>query len=109
MVNKLVTFSIVLVVFLAACQSAPTSPTATPEEQVQASPIPTQTELPPLPEVSPTPTDDQSANQADANCTVVSRGPVPTEESVVPPVSDTDWVQGPEDAMITIIEYGDFQ
>ncbi len=111
MVNKLITFSIVLVVFLAACQSAPANPTAVPEEQVQPSEVTPNTELPPLPEVSPTPTDGQSINQAEANCTVVSREPTPgpTEQSLIPPVSETDWVHGPEDAKVTIIEYGDFQ
>ena len=114
MVNKLITFSIVLVVFLAACQSAPANPTAAPEDQVQPEQTDIATpsaELPPLPEVSPTPTDGQSANQAEANCTVVSREPTPgpTEQSLIPPVSETDWVHGPEDAKVTIIEYGDFQ
>ena len=111
MVNKLITFSIVLVVFLAACQSAPANPTVAPEEQVQPSQVISSPELPPLPQVSPTPTDGQSANQAEANCTVVSREPTPgpTEQSLIPPVSETDWVHGPEDAKVTIIEYGDFQ
>ncbi len=114
MINKLITFSIVLVVFLAACQSTPDSPTALPDEQVspgQSDVVTPSPELPPLPEVSPTPTEGQPTNQAEANCTVVSREPTPgpTEQSLIPPVSETDWVHGPEDAIVTIIEYGDFQ
>jgi len=114
MIKKIITLSVLLLVFLAACQSTPASPTSSPEEQVQpgqpdeVTPSP---ELPPLPEVSPTPTEDLSANPAEANCTVVSREPTPgpTEQSLIPPVSETDWVHGREDANVTIIEYGDFQ
>jgi hypothetical protein len=67
--------------------------------------------LPPLPVVSPTPANDPPASQAEVNCTVVSREPTPgpTEQSLIPPVNETDWVHGPEDAKVTIIEYGDFQ
>jgi hypothetical protein len=114
MIKKIVTLSVLLLVFLAACQSTSASPTSPPEEQVQpgqpdeVTPSP---EPPPLPEVSPTPTDDQPGNPAEANCTVVSQQPTPgpTEQSLFPPVSKTDWVRGPEDAKVTIIEYGDFQ
>lgn len=35
--------------------------------------------------------------------------PDATEASQFPAVSDQDWVQGPENAATTIIEYGDFQ
>ena len=114
MIKKIVTLSVLLLVFLVACQSTSASPTSPLEEQVQpdqpdeVTPSP---ELPPLPEVSPTPTEGQSGDPAEANCTVVSQQPTPgpTEQSLFPPVSDTDWVQGPEDAKVTIIEYGDFQ
>ena len=46
-----------------------------------------------------------------ANCTVVSQSPTPgaTEQSIFPPVSDSDWTIGPDTAAVTIIEYGDFQ
>jgi hypothetical protein len=47
----------------------------------------------------------------DAGCTVISKKPTPgpTAESPFPPVSNTDWVKGPADAKVTIIEYSDFQ
>jgi len=35
--------------------------------------------------------------------------PGPTEESLFDPVSESDWVRGPDSAMVTIIEYSDFQ
>lgn len=44
-----------------------------------------------------------------ASCSAVS-GIEPTEEeSLFPEVSNADWVNGPEDAAVTILEYGDFQ
>jgi protein-disulfide isomerase len=47
----------------------------------------------------------------DSGCTVISKKPTPgpTAESVFPAVSNTDWVKGPADAKVTIIEYSDFQ
>jgi hypothetical protein len=51
------------------------------------------------------------AASSQAGCTVVSLLPTqgPTQASLFPPVSDQDWVQGPESAKVTIIEYSDFQ
>ncbi len=109
MMKKIVTLLLILVVFLVACQSAPASPTeAEPAQIGENAPS---TELPPLPEVSPTPATEQTGNPGGANCTVVSSQPEPgpTEQSIVSAVSEADWVHGPEDAEITIIEYGDFQ
>lgn len=109
MIKKIVTLLLILVVFLVACQSAPASPTeAEPAQIGEDAPS---TELPPLPEVSPTPATEQTGNLGGANCTVVSSQPEsePTEQSIVSAVSEADWVHGPQDAEVTIIEYGDFQ
>jgi len=114
MMKKIVSLLLTLVIFLVACQSAPASPTeassavADPTQIFEEAPS---TEVPPLPEVSPTPTTEQTVNAGEANCTVVSRQPTPgpTEQSIVPAVSEEDWIYGPEDAKVTIIEYGDFQ
>jgi hypothetical protein len=94
-----------LVFVLVACQSAATE---APDQGSQAEAA---TDLPPLPDVSPTPLDGDTEVQAEANCTVVSSQPTPdsAEQSLVPPVDSTDWAHGPEDAKVTIIEYGDFQ
>lgn len=114
MVKKFFIFSLVVLAFLAACQSTQSTPTELATEGVninQPDEVTPSSEPPPLPEVSPTPTTDENINQAESNCTVVSRQPTPgpTEQSLVPPVSETDWSHGPEDAKVTIIEYGDFQ
>jgi cyclophilin family peptidyl-prolyl cis-trans isomerase/protein-disulfide isomerase len=44
-------------------------------------------------------------------CTVISEEPTPgpTGPSLFLPVRDTDWVRGPQDAAVTILEYSDFQ
>jgi hypothetical protein len=54
---------------------------------------------------------DRATATRQPGCTVTSRkaGLDPTAESPIPPVNQNDWVIGPEDAYVTIIEYGDFQ
>jgi len=44
-------------------------------------------------------------------CTVRSRQPTPdaTQQSVLPPPGDADWVKGADNAYVTIVEYSDFQ
>jgi hypothetical protein len=112
MIKKIIPLLLILVVFLVACQSAPPSPieaSSTEADLDQIGGDAPSTELPPLPEVSPTP--EQAGNAGEANCTVVSSQPTPgpTEQSLVPSVGEADWAHGPEDAKVTIIEYGDFQ
>jgi predicted small secreted protein len=111
MLKKLIVLLVILSVFLAACSSTSTEPAG---EAITESPLDTETtstELPPPTEASPTSLSEQATEQAEANCTVVSRQPTPgpTEQSLVPPVSDQDWTHGPDDAAVTFIEYGDFQ
>jgi cyclophilin family peptidyl-prolyl cis-trans isomerase/protein-disulfide isomerase len=72
----------------------------------QATPAPTT-------EARPTPTSPPSAVafSREPGCTVVTRPstPDPTQQSPIPPVGAQDWVKGPADAPLTIIEYSDFQ
>lgn len=53
----------------------------------------------------------QAAFLPDPGCTVISRKPTPgpTEESIYPPITESDHVKGPDNAKVTIIEYSDFQ
>mgnify|MGYP001829059125 FL=1 len=110
MLKNIVVLLVILSVFLAACSSAgtqlPTEPTAVEVESETAV-----TEIPPLPEVTPTSDNQQVTELAEANCTVISLQPTPgpTEQSLVPSVTNEDWTQGPADARVTFIEYGDFQ
>jgi PBP1b-binding outer membrane lipoprotein LpoB len=107
MLKKIIVLMVILSVFLAACQSAASEPSAEPTAESPVEPETTSTDLPPLPEVSPTPGSEQATEQAEANCTVVSRQP--PAGSTEPLVTDNDWTQGPDDAAVTFIEYSDFQ
>jgi hypothetical protein len=44
-------------------------------------------------------------------CNVVSTDPTPdpTLAAIFPPVGEKDWVKGPADAAVTIVNYMDFQ
>ncbi len=99
--RKIVVILLVLTsILLAGClPTAPASPTAT--ATTASRPAPTV--------VLTVPT--QGALLPDSGCTVISQKPTPgpTAASIFPPVSSTDWVKGPADAKVTIIEYSDFQ
>lgn len=84
---------ILLVVLLAACngegnnQPATTTPAPSPE----STDLPIATTL--------------------MECNVVSTDPTPdpTLAAIFPPVGEKDWVKGPADAAVTIVNYMDFQ
>ena len=83
-----------LAFILAGCaQSEQIQPTVTPTQEIVAE------------------TMQPTATSRPARCIAESRDvtPDPTMEAILPPVSSDDWVQGPESAYITVIEYGDFQ
>ncbi len=79
-------------IFLAACSSEPeTPPTATP--MIVLNPV-----------IPPTPTPEYT-------CAAVSTLPtaMPEELAVLPPITEADYVIGPADAGVTLVEYCDFQ
>ena len=100
---QLLLLSVIAILLLAACssqQAAITTPMPGVEES--SKPLPTATaDLTGLANESVVP----------ASCTVVKLAPTqgPTEESLFPPVSDSDWILGPEDAALTILEYSELQ
>ena len=95
---KIFLLVVILVLLTAACTTA-----AEPEPTVPASPTveaPGELELldpigPPIP----------------ANCVPNGSPPAPSAEDLAlyTPNLEKDWVKGPDDAVITIVEYGDFQ
>ena len=108
---KVVLF-LVVVIILAACapvnQGSVVTPTASPETLVE--PTPTKESA----AVSSTETTAGTAStdspQADeAKCQVVSSEPDPEILKLIPDVTEGDWVQGSEDAPVTIIVYSDIQ
>lgn len=80
---------------LAGCSSQPATQTAAPIASTVATQAAT---LPP------------STPMADGNgCTSVSAEPTSTPNSFAPALNDADYIFGPADAPVTIIEYCDFQ
>ena len=99
-----------MVFILAACQAnAPTE--AEPTESPIATSLPQPSDTPEL-EKSPTPAEAIISEDATSSgCTVESPFPTPgpTLQSIFPAISEADWVIGPSDAYVTLLEYGDFQ
>ena len=113
MLKKISIYMVILAIFLVSCSSASTDvPTETSSEPIKtADNTAVEVTTPPTsPVASPTSETEQTVESFEANCTVVSHQPTPgpTEQSLVPPVSDADWTYGPDDAAVTFIEYGDF-
>jgi cyclophilin family peptidyl-prolyl cis-trans isomerase/protein-disulfide isomerase len=86
----------------------PTTNTATLPVAATLKPLSTAIPATATPTAEPTAVITQSPP---ATCVVtpVVPTPDPAAKSVLPAVSDTDWVKGADNAKVTIIEYGDFQ
>ena len=110
---------LVPVLLLAACSQSSTTPaSSTGQPEAYSSATPTLAEAAGLPSTapqaspSPTPGPTQDPNAKTMTCQVVSVSPTqgPTEASMFPPPSETDWSQGKNTgATLTIIEYSDFE
>jgi hypothetical protein len=115
MPKKTLILLVFFVLLMTACQGAmPTSPAASETSASQPSLPATQAQVETPAGTSPTSTSGVHSLPASGEtiqCTVVSQMPTPgpTEQSIFPPVSGSDWVMGPDTAAVTFIEYGDFQ
>ena len=98
--KKFCVFLLSMVLLLAGCQGKTPAPTEAYSIQATLTLAPTRTSSPPTSVVTAAP----------PGCTVVSPRPTPgaTETSIFPPPGKDDWIKGPDDASVTLIEYSDF-
>lgn len=111
---KFLLIALILMLIVSACQIEETTPP--PVEPTDGEVIPTEPAVVETDEVIVVPTEDLPLTTEDGrmSCTIV--GPLfpdLTDEqkeqlAIFPEVSEDDYVKGPEDAMITLIEYTDF-
>lgn len=116
--SKIVLFFLVAALTLSACKIATiTPPTTEPTAIVEETEVATEVVIEPTEDLGPQPTADTRLTGDDGKmvCSIVEplfSELTPEQEAqlaVFPPVSEEDWTKGPEDAMITIIEYTEFQ
>ncbi len=95
---------------LSSCLSQTQIPSSTNQITSVATKAATSPAVPPPSSTSPAATTQVGA-YPESSCTAVTKKPTagPTIASIYPPVSSADWVKGPADAKVTILEYSDFQ
>lgn len=112
MKSKILILTLVLALLLGACQAA------TPLENSEASPAPSggqTTEEASAPTQAATATQPAQTSLTGSEpmpgCRVTGAQlkPNPTLEALFPAVSEKDWIKGPSDATVTILDYSDFQ
>jgi len=114
--SKFVLFFLVAALALSACKVATFTPPA-PEPTAESTESAENGETDPTVDLTPQPTADTRLTGDDGKmvCSIVEPlfGELTPEHeaqlAVFPPVSEDDWTKGPEDAIITVIEYTDFQ
>jgi hypothetical protein len=106
-IRRVIPWLLILAVLLAACRGT-SDPVIdeTPPPQVEAT---EPSEVTPPAANTPAPALPPAAGQAGCTVVPVSSEPDPMIEELFSPISDKDWVKGPESARVTIIEYSDFQ
>jgi len=112
--KKIFVLFVLIAFLLAACTGAePVSSeegaagggAATPPAEEVAAEAPTEIAEPPQKATAA-----YAADELVSECTLVSALPEPPQEyAELFAVAQNDWVVGPEDAAVTLIEYGDFQ
>jgi cyclophilin family peptidyl-prolyl cis-trans isomerase/protein-disulfide isomerase len=108
---------VLLLLFLPACAAATSEPPLATEALAATQPVPTSAATmvveatQAVTEPEQTPTQVEFTASGPASCTVVSTipDPDPAVAALFSPITEDDWVIGPPDAAVTIIEYSDFQ
>jgi hypothetical protein len=111
MLKRVWIFLLFIGLALAACSGNAQPTVQTTQEPYQPA-APAATTAPKATETQASePASASTTSAAPAGCTVVSAQPTPgpTEQSLFPPANDQDQIEGPDDAYVTILEYGDFQ
>ena len=117
-ISKVVLFLLVAALALSACKVVTiTPPEVEPTATVEVTEPTTEGVVEPTEDLGPQPTADTRLTGDDGKmiCSIVPplfSELTPEQEAqlaVFPPVSEEDWTKGPEDAMITVMEYTDFQ
>jgi len=116
--SKIVLFLMVAALTLSACKVATiTPPVEEPTAILEETEPTTDVIAEPTEDPDPQPTADLPLIDDDGNmiCSIVEPlfGELTPEQeaqlAVFPPVTEDEWTKGPEDALITIIEYTEFQ
>lgn len=101
---------------LPACGAATPEPTPSveaeplPEPTLTAEVVPTTAATVPAElDAAPTPADFAASGPASCTVTTMIPDPDPNIAALFAPITEDDWVVGPPDAVVTILEYSDFQ
>ena len=125
--TKILILAMLAALLLGACQSSTATPTsqeaiqptqaaATDTTQPEQAASSTETLAPaetPTPAITPSPAETLAVASGEPmpGCRVIGSQfePNPTMEALFPAVSEKDWVKGPSDAAVTILDFSDFQ
>ncbi len=96
------------VLALSACGQATATSTAAPTATTAPVNTPESSGATSVPTLAPLPTSSGPA-ECRTSAVVPFGTPDPTQAAAIPPITENDWVLGPETASVTIMEYSDYQ
>lgn len=105
-IKSIIFVSLIAILALAGCKIKSFEPTPTPTVEPTEAPEATEPVSIEPTEALPLFTEDGLMSCATYSGMLPQ---IPAEEASIPAVTEDDWVIGPEDAVLTIIEYSDFQ
>lgn len=102
MYSRIFIFISLIFLLLSACtQTSQQKPELTEPPSATSAPSPIVQEIRSSPD----------AGGQDPGCRIKGPQPTPdaTQQALLPLANEEDWIKGPKDAYVTIVEYGDFQ